>query len=302
MRIRGAPAIGVAAFYGMALGAKEYQGDDFEQFMTYMEKIRVTLNNTRPTAVNLFWATGKVMDYIQSLKEKPIEKIKTLLFELADEERIKDIAFNKKIGENGEPLIPDNAKILTHCNTGALATAGYGTALGVVRAAFYKGKKIKVWVDETRPVLQGARLTAWELMEEKIPSTLITDNTAGFLMKKGLVDLVILGADRVTRNGDTANKIGTYSLSVLAKEHNIPFYVVCPFSTIDINLKTGDDIVIEERDPKEVLEVLGTPIAPDGMDALNYAFDVTPWQNITAIITERGVIRPPFEENILKLK
>ena len=302
MKIRGAPAIGVAAFYGMALGAQEFEGKNFKEFLTYMKRIKEELDATRPTAVNLFWATEETMHYLEGLKDRSISEIKKLLIEKANREREKDIQINKMIGENGNSLIPEKANILTHCNTGALATAGYGTALGVIRSAFYSGKKIKVWVDETRPVLQGARLTAWELKQEKIPATLITDNTAGFLMKKGLVDLVILGADRVARNGDTANKIGTYSLSILAKAHNIPFYVACPFSTIDTSLLSGESIPIEERDPKEVLEVLGTPIAPLGMDALNMAFDVTPWQNITAIITEKGVLYPPFEESILKLK
>lgn len=302
MKIRGAPAIGVAAFYGMALGAQEFEGKNFIEFLTYMKRIKEELDATRPTAINLFWATEETMHYLEGLKDRSISEIKKLLIEKANREREKDIQINKMIGENGNSLIPEKANILTHCNTGALATAGYGTALGVIRSAFYSGKKIKVWVDETRPVLQGARLTAWELKQEKIPATLITDNTAGFLMKKGLVDLVILGADRVARNGDTANKIGTYSLSILAKAHNIPFYVACPFSTIDTSLLSGESIPIEERDPKEVLEVLGTLIAPLGMNALNMAFDVTPWQNITAIITEKGVLYPPFEESILKLK
>ena len=284
MVVRGAPAIGCVAAYGFVLGVKYNKEDP--------QKVYETLKNTRPTAVNLFWALDRMTKALREGKDIEAEAIAI--------ER-EDYETNLKIGENGEKLIPEGAKILTHCNTGALATAGWGTALGVIRSAHKKGKNVFVWVDETRPYLQGARLTAWELLKERIPHKIITDNTAGFLMKRGEVDAVIVGADRITLRGDVANKIGTYSLAVLAKEHKIPFYVAAPISTFDPRLISGQEIPIEERSPEEVKNCFGCQIAPDGSDALHLGFDVTPAELIDAIITERGVIERPNEEKIKKL-
>ncbi|HID66055.1 MAG TPA: S-methyl-5-thioribose-1-phosphate isomerase [Aquificaceae bacterium] len=275
MAVRGAPAIGCSAAYGFVLGIKIQKENP--------KKVYNTLKNTRPTAYNLFWALDRMMKALKENRDleeeaKGIEK--------------EDYEANKKIGEYGNQLIPKGAKILTHCNTGALATAGWGTALGVIRSAHYTGKNIFVWVNETRPYLQGSRLTAWELVKEGIPHKIITDNTAGFLMRKGLVDLVIVGADRITAKGDVANKIGTYSLAVLCKEHGIPFYVAAPTSTIDPNVEKGEDIVIEERSAEEVKNCDSCLIAPEESDALHIAFDVTPANLISAIITEKGVFKP----------
>lgn len=280
MVVRGAPAIGCVAAYGFLLGVRS--GED-------PREVYEVLKNTRPTAVNLFWALHRMMDALSSGRDLEREA------RLIEEE---DRLMNMKMGELGSELVPDGANILTHCNTGALATAGWGTALGVIRSAHHLGKRIHVWVDETRPYLQGARLTAWELLKEGIPHKLITDSTAGFLMRKGLVDLVIVGADRITLRGDVANKIGTYSLSVLAKEHKIPFYVVAPSSTFDLSIRGGKEIPIEERGEEEVKNCFGKPIAPSQSQALHLAFDVTPAENITAIITERGIIKPVCEEKI----
>ncbi len=280
MAVRGAPAIGCTAAYGFVLGIRK--GAD-------PEEVYETLKNTRPTAFNLFWALDRIMSALKLGKD--IEKEAQLIEE-------EDYQANKRMGEFGNELIPEGARILTHCNTGALATAGWGTALGVIRSAHYAGKNISVWVDETRPYLQGARLTAWELMKESIPHKIITDSTAGFLMKMGLVDLVIVGADRITAKGDVANKIGTYSLSVLAKEHGIPFYVAAPSSTFDLSTYSGNDIPIEERSEEELKYCVGMNIAPERSPALHIAFDVTPAENITAIITEKGIIKPVSEENI----
>ena len=275
MAVRGAPAIGCVASYGFVLGVKINKEDP--------EKVYETLKNTRPTAYNLFWALDRM--------KKALEKGKDIEDEAKNIER-EDYEANKRMGEYGNELIPENAKILTHCNTGSLATAGWGTALGVIRSAHYSGKNIFVWVDETRPYLQGSRLTAWELLKENIPHKIITDNTAGFLMKKKLVDLVIVGADRITAKGDVANKIGTYTLAVLCKEHNIPFYVAAPTSTIDPNTKSGEEIIIEERPQEEVKRCGRCYIAPEGSPALHLAFDITPADLITAIITEKGVFKP----------
>ncbi len=284
MVVRGAPAIGCVAAYGFVLGVK-YQKKD-------PKEVYETLKNTRPTAVNLFWSLDRMM---RALKEgKDIEE------EARSIER-EDYETNLKIGEYGNRLVPKKARILTHCNTGALATAGWGTALGVIRSAFKAGKDIFVWVDETRPYLQGARLTAWELLKEGVPHKIITDNTAGFLMAKGMVDLIVVGADRITLRGDIANKIGTYSLAVLAKEHKIPFYVAAPLSTFDPNLERGEEIPIEERSPEEVKNCFGCQITPDGSDALHLGFDITPAELIDAIITERGIIERPDREKIEKL-
>ena len=292
MIIRGAPAIGVAAAFGIALFA--LQQEKKEDILKNFEKICEEFAASRPTAVNLFWAIEKMKKIFTLVKDYSLFEIQEKLFEEALKIYNKDIETNKLIGKFGNNIIPENANILTHCNAGALATAGYGTALGVIRTAHYANKDIHVFVDETRPFLQGARLTAWELIKEKIPCTLICDNMAGFLMKQGKIDVIIVGADRIASNGDTANKIGTYSLSVLARENNIPFYIAAPFSTFDFNVKSGKDIPIEERDKSEVTHLSGQLIAPEGINVYNPAFDVTPARNITGFITEKGILTPPF--------
>ncbi|MDH4162021.1 MAG: S-methyl-5-thioribose-1-phosphate isomerase [Nitrospirota bacterium] len=291
--VRGAPAIGVSAAMGLALGARQVDVSDFDSFWPKFEAICAEMAATRPTAVNLFWAIERVKQFVQANKDKSIDAIRELLVKESQRIHDEDIAVNKRIGAYGAPFVSDDDNIITHCNAGSIATAGYGTAEGVMRAAVEEGKKIHVYMDETRPVLQGARLTAWELMEEKIPCTLVTDNMAGYLLFHDMVDLAIVGADRIAKNGDVANKIGTYSLAVLCKEHGIPFYVAAPFSTIDFSTDSGVDIPIEERDPREVTHVFGkVQIAPDGVNVLNPAFDVTPARYITAIITEKGAFRP----------
>lgn len=293
MIIRGAPAIGIAAAMGLALGAKEIDTTDFDKFRARLTGIADRLASTRPTAVNLFWAIERVKDLVAENSDRSIEDIKSLIEAEAKRILEEDIASNKEIGRNGARLIEDGDAILTHCNAGALATGGYGTALGVIRAAHEEGKKIKVFADETRPILQGARLTAWELKEDGIDVTLITDSMAGYFMRHDLIDLCIVGADRIAANGDTANKIGTYTLAVLAKEHGIPLYVAAPTSTVDGSITSGNEIVIEERDPKEVTHIMGKlQIAPIDVSAANPAFDVTPARYITAIITEKGVFKP----------
>ena len=293
LKVRGAPAIGVTAAMGVALGAQAVTADSYDEFAEAVEGICGELAATRPTAVNLFWAIGRMKKKLVELYAKPVAEIKRALVEESQRILDEDIAMNKAMGKHGSALVHGGQTILTHCNAGALATAGYGTALGVIRAAWEEGKKIHVLADETRPVLQGARLTAWELMQDKIPVTLITDNMAGSLMKQGRIHLCIVGADRIAANGDVANKIGTYSVAVLAKAHNIPFYVAAPHSTIDMATPSGDKIPIEQRNPKEVTAMHGGPsIAPAGVDVLNPAFDVTPASLITAIITERGVFKP----------
>jgi Predicted translation initiation factor 2B subunit, eIF-2B alpha/beta/delta family len=274
MMVRGAPAIGCVAAYGFLMGVRK--GED-------PKVVYETLKNTRPTAYNLFYALNRMMEAYQ--RGEDLESTAKAIKE-------EDYLANKKMAKIGNELIPKNARILTHCNTGALATAGYGTALGVIREAHYSNKSIFVWVDETRPYLQGSRLTAWELSKENIPHKIITDSTAGFLMKKGLVDCVIVGADRITKRGDVANKIGTYALSVLAKVHGIPFYVVAPSSTIDPNIERGEDIPIEERSEEEVKVFKNCQFAPKESPALHLAFDITPAENITAIITEKGIWKP----------
>ena len=280
MLVRGAPAIGCVSAYGFVIGIRE--GKDPQAV------VRI-LKSSRPTAINLFWAVDRMW--------KAFAEGRDIEEEAVSIER-EDYENNRKMGEIGKELIPENAKILTHCNTGALATAGWGTALGVIRSAYKEGKNVFVWVDETRPFLQGSRLTAWELSKEGIPHKLIVDSCAGMLIKKGLVDLIIVGADRITRRGDVANKIGTYTLSVLAKEHGIPFYVVAPTSTFDLNIIKGEDIPIEERSADEVRNLGGCKIASEEAKVFNPAFDVTPAENISAIITERGVIHNPSEEKI----
>ena len=291
--VRGAPAIGVSAAMGLALGAKQVEASDFDDFWPKFEAICGEMAATRPTAVNLFWAIERIKSFVQKNKELPLDAIRDLLVKESQKMIDEDIATNKRIGAFGADFIADEDNIITHCNAGSIATAGYGTAEGVMRAATEEGKKIHVYIDETRPVLQGARLTAWELMEEKIPCTLVTDSMAGYLLYRDMVDVAIVGADRIARNGDVANKIGTYPLAVLCKEHGIPFYVAAPFSTIDYDTATGFDIPIEERDPREVTHVLGkTQIAPDGVNVQHPAFDITPARYITAIITEKGAFKP----------
>jgi methylthioribose-1-phosphate isomerase len=313
LTVRGAPAIGVAAAMGIALGTLQISTTSAENLKAEFYRICDCFSQTRPTARNLFWAIERMKRCFEKALASDMavhspaqeaqgafshEKIRQILIAEAIRIGEEDIAINRRMGLNGRSLIKDGDHILTHCNAGALATAGYGTALGVIRAAREEGKNIHVFVDETRPVLQGARLTAWELMKEGIPATLITDNMAGFLMQQGKVNLVITGADRIAANGDTANKIGTYALAVLAKENHIPFYIAAPLSTIDLSIKTGDDIPIEERDSEEVTLFRGVRTAPMGIQVYNPAFDITPNRYITAIITEVRVVRPPFEKHL----
>ncbi len=291
--VRGAPAIGVSAAMGLALGAREIDAPDFEGFWPKFEAVCAEMAATRPTAVNLFWAIERIKQFVQKHRDRDLDAIRDLLVKESQRMLEEDIETNRLIGSYGAAFVSDGDNLITHCNAGSIATAGYGTAEGVMRAAVEQGKAIHVYVDETRPVLQGARLTAWELMEEKIPCTLVTDSMAGYLLYHDLVDLAVVGADRIARNGDVANKIGTYPLAVLCREHGIPFYVAAPFSTIDFSTESGPDIPIEERDPREVTHVLGkTPIAPEGVPVLNPAFDVTPARYVTAIITEKGAFRP----------
>lgn len=298
LKVRGAPAIGVTAAMGVALGAQTIATTDYPSFARAVLAICDELAATRPTAVNLFWAIGRMRRKLESLQGQSVLTIKQVLISESEAIREEDITLCKTMGRHGAGLIQDRQTILTHCNAGSLATAGYGTALGVIRAAWEQGKKIQVIADETRPVLQGARLTAWELMQDHIPVTLITDNMAGSLMKQGRIQLCVVGADRIAANGDVANKIGTYSVAVLAKAHNIPFYVAAPYSTIDLNTKTGDDIPIEQRNPSEVTTIHGShPVAPKDVAVYNPAFDVTPADLITSIITERGVFKPQEIKN-----
>ncbi|HEX5834824.1 MAG TPA: S-methyl-5-thioribose-1-phosphate isomerase, partial [Pyrinomonadaceae bacterium] len=304
MVIRGAPAIGVAAAMGIALGATQSVGTsvaDLEDDLLYICDV---MAKTRPTAVNLFWAIERMRATFQRAKARTtdVEEIRKVLVAEALAIFEEDIAANRAIGKFGGPLIPDGATVLTHCNAGALATAGdYGTALGVIRGARDAGKKVAVIADETRPFLQGLRLTAWELAKDDIPVTVITDNMAGHVMKSGKVDAVVVGADRIAANGDTANKIGTYMVAVLAREHNIPFYVAAPMTTLDLSLQSGEEIPIEERDEKEVTHIREYQLAPDGINVHNPAFDVTPNHLIAAIITDKGVARAPYEETLKQL-
>jgi methylthioribose-1-phosphate isomerase len=289
MVIRGAPAIGVAAAMGVALGVQ--QDADFEV-------VCATLAATRPTAVNLFWGIERMRRLHRSLASAPREELVRKIINEAQQIRCEDIAMCREIGRHGAPLVPDGKTVLTHCNAGALATAGYGTALGVIRAAVEAGKKIDVFADETRPFLQGARLTAWELQQDGIPTTLITDNMAGHFLRSGRIGCVVVGADRIAGNGDVANKIGTYSVAVLAKENGVPFYVAAPTSTFDLTLESGDQIPIEQRPPEEVTHVFGVPVAPENMPVENPAFDVTPSRYVSAIICEKGVVRAPYRESL----
>jgi methylthioribose-1-phosphate isomerase len=295
MVIRGAPAIGVAAAMGVALGASQCQEKNFDR---QFERIFLALSRTRPTAVNLFWALERMRRVYRDNRSRGIERVKRLLKDEAQRIYKEDIAANKQLGKFGANLLRNARQVMTHCNAGALATAGYGTALGVIRALKESGKPIEVWVNETRPFLQGARLTAWELKKERIPATLVTDNMVGYLMQKGRVDAVVVGCDRVAANGDVANKIGTYAIAVLAKRHGIPFYVAGPTSSIDLNCPSGTEIPIEQRDPKEVSHIFGRSLAPKGVKVFNPAFDVTSQDLVSAIITEKGIINPPFQQNI----
>ncbi len=301
LRIRGAPAIGIAAAYGMYLGIKDLPENAFESFWVEVERVADYLETARPTAVNLQWATERIKTTIQAHKEKDISEIKEIVLKTAQTIHDEDKRICKKIGENGVQLVGKGAKILTHCNTGSLATGQYGTALSVIFHAHEQGNDIQVWVDETRPLLQGSRLTSWELMNAEIPMKLITDSTAGSLMRRGEVDMVIVGTDRVAANGDTANKIGTYPLAVLAHENEVPFYVAVPLSTIDMNLENGDNIPIEERDGDEIANFNDAQVAPKKVETYNPAFDVTPHKYITGFITEKGIVEPPFDENFKEL-
>lgn len=298
MVVRGAPAIGVSAALGAALGAVKIKSNDINSFKKEFDKITRLLAGTRPTAVNLFWAIERMKRVVEDNAGCGVAELKEKLVAEADDIYRDDIKINRLMGKNGSSLLKNGATVLTHCNAGALATAGYGTALGVIRGAVEAGKEIKVFADETRPFLQGARLTAWELKKDNIDVTLITDNMAGHMMKKGLIDAVIVGADRIAANGDVANKIGTYTVALLAREHKIPFYVAAPISTIDLNISHGDDIPIEERDSTEVTHLKGKRIAPAGIKVRNPAFDVTPNSLVTAIITEKGVIRRPYGKGL----
>ena len=293
LKVRGAPAIGVTAAMGVALGAQSIAATDYASFLKELHSICDQLAATRPTAVNLFWAVGRMKRTAADLRAEPLASIKSALLKESQAILEEDIALCKAMGRHGAALIHKGQTILTHCNAGALATAGYGTALGVIRAAWEQGKQIEVIADETRPVLQGARLTAWELMQDNIPVTLITDNMAGALMRQGKIHVCIVGADRIAANGDVANKIGTYSVAVLAKAHGIPFYVAAPYSTIDLQTKSGADIPIEQRQAQEVTTIHGShPVAPAGVHVYNPAFDVTPAELVSGIITERGVFTP----------
>ncbi len=301
MIVRGAPAIGATAAYGMAIAAHQASDDSLRSMKAQLRGAKELLAATRPTAVNLFWALQRIEKIIVQAQGSGHELAQAIEDE-AQKIAAQDVEINRNLARYGAHLIPDGAGVLTHCNTGALATVGYGTALGVIRAAHEAGKRIHVYADETRPFWQGARLTAYELMTEQIPATLITDSMAGFVMQQGKVHAVIVGADRVTRNGDVANKIGTYSLAVLAREHEIPFYVAVPLSTIDMSLASGAEIIIEERPASEVTHVHGHRMAPEGVNVYNPAFDITPHRYVTALITEVGVIRPPYDDNLAKIK
>lgn len=303
MVIRGAPAIGVAAAMGIALGMRNSKATGTKQFTTEFQRICDLMAATRPTAVNLFWAIERMKRVFAAAAQSgaSVDEITRRLEAEAHRIHDEDVESCRAMGAHGATLVPEDAKILTHCNAGALATAGYGTALGVIRAAAESGKRVAVLADETRPFLQGARLTAWELVKDGIDTTVITDNMAGAMMRQGRVDLVVVGADRVAANGDTANKIGTYTVAVLAKEHNIPFYVAAPISTIDLATPDGSHIPIEERNDREVTHVGSSRLTPEGARVRNPAFDVTPGRYVTAIVTERGIARPPYSESLATL-
>jgi methylthioribose-1-phosphate isomerase len=301
MVVRGAPAIGVAAAMGIALGVQGSKAKDIAELKKELDQMCETIGQTRPTAVNLFWAIRRMKEKFESLRTLPIPQIQQALVEEAQRMHVEDIAANQAMGRHGATLMPASGGVLTHCNAGALATAGYGTALGVIRAAVEAGKKIHVYADETRPFLQGARLTAWELMKDGIPTTVISDNMAGVMMQQGKIGAIVVGADRIAANGDVANKVGTYTVAVLAKENGIPFYVAAPISTVDLATPDGSGIPIEQRNPREVTHIGGRQMTPDGVGIENPAFDVTPAKYVAAIITERGIARAPYEKSLSQL-
>jgi len=301
MVVRGAPAIGVAAAMGIALGVKNSSAETVGGLKKDFDQICKVIGETRPTAVNLFWAIRRMQEKFESLRIRPIGQIREAIIEEAQSMHAEDIAANQAMGRHGAALMPNSGGVLTHCNAGALATAGYGTALGVIRAAVEQGKKIHVYADETRPFLQGSRLTAWELMKDGIPTTVISDNMAGAVMRQGKIEAIVVGADRIAANGDVANKIGTYTVAVLAKEHGIPFYVAAPISTVDLNTPDGSMIPIEQRNAREVTHIAGRQMVPDGVSVENPAFDVTPARYVAAIITEYGIARAPYEQSLRKL-
>ncbi len=301
MVVRGAPAIGVAAAMGIALGVQNSRAETVGDLKKDFDQICKAIGETRPTAVNLFWAIRRMQGKFEMLRIRPMPQIKQALVEEAQHMHAEDIAANQAMGRHGATLMPSSGGVLTHCNAGALATAGYGTALGVIRAAIEQGKKIHVYADETRPFLQGSRLTAWELMKDGIPTTVISDNMAGAMMRQGKIGAIVVGADRIAANGDVANKIGTYSVAVLAKEHGIPFYVAAPISTVDLATADGSGIPIEQRNSKEVTHIAGRQMVPDGVQVENPAFDVTPAKYVAAIITERGIAKAPYEDSLRKL-
>ena len=296
MRVRGAPAIGVTAAYAMALAARQIEAADRTEFLARLNQSADEIASSRPTAVNLRWAVRRMLRVAEG--EADMVSATTRLLEEAQRIQEEDEEINRRMGDFGKELLPDGGAVLTHCNTGALATSGFGTALGVIRASWEEGKRFQVYNTETRPFLQGARLTAWEFQQLGIPATLIVDAAAGMLMERGRIGCVITGADRIAANGDTANKIGTYSLAVLARENNIPFYVAAPTSTIDLSLSSGEEIQIEERPAEEVTQIQGVPTAPPGVSVINPAFDVTPHHYVGAIVTEAGVARPPYQESL----
>ncbi|MFY9744547.1 MAG: S-methyl-5-thioribose-1-phosphate isomerase [Candidatus Sulfotelmatobacter sp.] len=301
MIVRGAPAIGVAAAMGIALGVRDSKAENPAELKQDLDRICDVIGETRPTAVNLFWAIRRMKEKFERLRVRPLEQIKYELVEEAKRMHAEDIAANKAMGHHGATLMPNEGGVLTHCNAGALATAGYGTALGVIRAAIEKGKKIHVYADETRPFLQGARLTAWELMKDGIPTTVISDNMAGAIMRQGKIGAIVVGADRIAANGDVANKIGTYTVAVLAKENGIPFYVAAPISTVDLACPDGSAIPIEQRNAREVTHIAGKQMVPNGVSIENPAFDVTPANYVSAIVTERGIARAPYEASLRNL-
>jgi methylthioribose-1-phosphate isomerase len=301
MVVRGAPAIGVAAAMGVALGIKNSTAESTGDLKSEFDEICELISKTRPTAVNLFWAIRRMQEKFERIRIRPIPQIKQSLIEEAQRMHAEDIAANQSMGRHGATLMPSSGGVLTHCNAGALATAGYGTALGVIRAAVEQGKKIHVYADETRPFLQGSRLTAWELMKDGIPTTVISDNMAGAMMNQGKIGAIVVGADRIAANGDVANKIGTYTVAVLAKEHGIPFYVAAPISTVDMECPDGSQIPIEQRNGKEVTHIAGRQMVPDGVAVENPAFDVTPAKYVAAIITERGIAKAPYQDSLRQL-
>ncbi len=301
MVVRGAPAIGVAAAMGIALAAKNSNAATTSELKRDLDQACNLIGKSRPTAVNLFWAIRRMQERFERLRIRTVAQIKQDLIEESQRMHAEDIAANQAMGRHGATLMPSEGGVLTHCNAGALATAGYGTALGVIRAAVEQGKKIHVYADETRPFLQGSRLTAWELMKDGIPTTVISDNMAGEMMKQDKIRAIVVGADRIAANGDVANKIGTYTVAILAKEHGIPFYVAAPISTVDLATPDGTTIPIEQRNAKEVTHIAGKQMTPDGVSIENPAFDVTPAKYVTAIVTERGIARPPYRESLHSL-